>query len=64
MEVITSAAMQSDIMQLYRDWFALLNRGYRLTAIASSDTHDVARFILGQREVSSFAMTMTLRIST
>ena len=48
MEVITSAAMQSDIFQLYRDWFALLNRGYRLTAIASSDTHDVARFILGQ----------------
>lgn len=47
MEVVTSAAMQSDIMQLYRDWFALLNHGYRLTAIASSDTHDVARFILG-----------------
>lgn len=47
MEVVTSAAMQSDIMQLYRDWFALLNRGHRLTAIASSDTHDVARFILG-----------------
>ena len=29
MEVITSAAMQSDIHLLYRDWFALLNRGQR-----------------------------------
>lgn len=48
MEVITSAAMQSDIMQLYRDWFALINRGHRIAAVASSDTHDVNRFILGQ----------------
>jgi hypothetical protein len=48
MEVITSGAMQSDIHQLYRDWFALLNRGHRIAAVASSDTHDVNRFILGQ----------------
>jgi hypothetical protein len=48
MEVITSAAMQSDIQLLYRDWFALLNRGHRLAAIGSSDSHDVNRFILGQ----------------
>ena len=48
MEVITSGAMQSDIYLLYRDWFALLNRGHRIAAIASSDTHDVSRFILGQ----------------
>lgn len=48
MEVITSAAMQSDIHLLYRDWFALLNRGHRIAAIGSSDTHDVNRFILGQ----------------
>lgn len=48
MEVITSAARQSDIHLLYRDWFALLNRGHRIAAIASSDTHDVNRFILGQ----------------
>jgi hypothetical protein len=33
---------------LYRDWFALLNRGHRIAAVASSDTHDVSRFILGQ----------------
>lgn len=48
MEVVTSAAMQSDIMLLYRDWFALLNHGYRIGAIGASDTHDVSRFIVGQ----------------
>lgn len=48
MEVVTSAAMQSDLHLLYRDWFALLNRGHRIAAIASSDSHDVNRFILGQ----------------
>ena len=48
LEVITSAAMQSDIMLLFHDWFALLNHGERITALASSDTHDVSRFILGQ----------------
>ncbi|GDY21643.1 hypothetical protein LBMAG56_29900 [Verrucomicrobiota bacterium] len=48
LEVITSGAMQSDIMLLYHDWFALLNHGQRITAIGSSDTHDVSRFILGQ----------------
>lgn len=48
LEVITSAAMQSDIMLLFRDWFALLNHGHRVTALGSSDTHDVSRFILGQ----------------
>jgi hypothetical protein len=48
MEVITSAAMQSDIHLLYRDWFALLNRGHHIAAVGSSDSHDVSRFILGQ----------------
>ena len=48
LEVVTSAAMQSDIMLLFRDWFALLNHGCRVTALGSSDTHDVSRFILGQ----------------
>ncbi len=48
MEVVTSAAMQSDIHLLYRDWFALLNRGHRVAAVGSSDSHDVNRFILGQ----------------
>jgi hypothetical protein len=48
LEVITSGAMQSDIMLLFQDWFALLNHGHRPTALGSSDTHDVSRFILGQ----------------
>jgi hypothetical protein len=48
MEVITSGAMQSDIELLYRDWFALLKRGHRLSAVGSSDSHDVTRFLLGQ----------------
>jgi hypothetical protein len=48
MEVITSGALQSDVTLLFRDWFALLNHGRRIAAIASSDTHDVSRFILGQ----------------
>lgn len=48
MEVVTSAAMQSDIQLLFRDWFALLNRGHRIAAIGSSDSHDVSRYILGQ----------------
>lgn len=47
-EVITSAAMQSDVHLLFRDWFALLNRGHRLAAVGSSDSHDVNRFLLGQ----------------
>lgn len=48
METITSGALQSDIYQLYRDWFALLNRGHHIMSVGSSDTHDVSRFILGQ----------------
>ena len=47
-EVITSGALQSDLQLLYRDWFALLNRGHHIAAIGSSDSHDVNRFILGQ----------------
>jgi hypothetical protein len=47
-EVINSGAMQSDPMQLVRDWMALRNRGERLTAVGASDSHDVARYIVGQ----------------
>jgi hypothetical protein len=47
-EVVTSAAMQSDVMLLYRDWFALLNHGHRVAAVGSSDTHHVSQYILGQ----------------
>ena len=48
MEVVNSGALQTDVMRLYRDWFGLLNRGFRITPVGSSDSHDVARYILGQ----------------
>ena len=47
-EVINSGAMQSDPMLPVRDWMALLSHGERVTAIGSSDSHDVARHIVGQ----------------
>jgi hypothetical protein len=47
-EVANSSALQSDWMISYRDWFALLNHGYRFTAVGSSDVHDVSRYIVGQ----------------
>ncbi len=47
-EVCNSGTLQSDVMQSFRDWFALLNHGYRVTAVGSSDSHDVSRFIVGQ----------------
>jgi len=48
MELLNSSALQSDYMLVYRDWFALLNHGYRITAVGSSDGHDVSRYIVGQ----------------
>ena len=48
MELMNSSAQQSDYMLVYRDWFALLNYGYRVTAVGSSDCHDVSRYIVGQ----------------
>jgi hypothetical protein len=47
-EVINSGALQSDPLQLVRDWMAILNRGERVTAVGGSDSHDVARSIVGQ----------------
>jgi hypothetical protein len=47
-EVCNSGTLQSDFMRSFRDWFALLNHGYRITAVGSSDSHDVSRFIVGQ----------------
>jgi hypothetical protein len=47
-EVANSSALQSDWMVNFRDWFALLNYGYRFTAVGSSDVHDVSRYIVGQ----------------
>jgi hypothetical protein len=48
MEILNSSAQQSDYMLVYRDWFALLNYGYHVTGVGSSDSHDVSRYIVGQ----------------
>ncbi|HAV61364.1 MAG TPA: hypothetical protein DCY13_03260 [Verrucomicrobiales bacterium] len=48
MELLNSSAQQSDFMAVYRGWFALLNYGYRITGVGSSDGHDVSRYIVGQ----------------
>ena len=48
MELVNSGAIQTDVMQLYRDWFGLLNRGLSVTGVGCSDSHDVARHFIGQ----------------
>jgi hypothetical protein len=48
MEVVNSGSQQTDYMQLYQDWFGMLNRGYFLTPVGSSDSHDVSRYTVGQ----------------
>ena len=47
-EVINSVHLQSDPMRLLRDWMVVLNHGERITAVGASDSHDVARYIVGQ----------------
>ncbi|MDB6036518.1 MAG: hypothetical protein JWM99_359 [Verrucomicrobiales bacterium] len=48
LELVNSSAQQSDYMRVYRSWFALLNHGYKITGVGSSDCHDVSRYIVGQ----------------
>ena len=48
MEVINSGATRADPLELVRDWFGLLNRGRRIVPVGASDSHDVARYIVGQ----------------
>jgi hypothetical protein len=48
MEVINSAALQTDPMVLFHDWLTRLNRGHSLTAVGTSDSHEVSRKIVGQ----------------
>ena len=48
MEVINSGATQTDPLELFSDWMTLLNRGYKITPIGSSDSHDVGRHFVGQ----------------
>ncbi|HXJ59629.1 MAG TPA: CehA/McbA family metallohydrolase [Verrucomicrobiae bacterium] len=47
-ELLNSSAQQTDYLLVYRDWFGLLNHGYRITGVGSSDGHDVSRYIIGQ----------------
>jgi hypothetical protein len=47
-ELINSGALRSDFMEVYRDWFALLNRGRRVFGVGSSDSHTVNTYIVGQ----------------
>jgi hypothetical protein len=47
-ELINSGALRSDLMEVYRNWFSLLNYGYRIAGVGASDSHDVSRFIVGQ----------------
>ncbi len=48
LELINSGALRTDLMQVFYDWFALLNHGYRIVGVGASDSHDVSRFIVGQ----------------
>ncbi|MCI0746209.1 MAG: CehA/McbA family metallohydrolase [Verrucomicrobia subdivision 3 bacterium] len=47
-ELINSGALRSDVMQVFHDWFALLNYGSKIVGVGASDSHDVSRFIVGQ----------------
>ncbi len=48
MEIMNSGSQQTDQTQLFHDWLGMLNRGYFLTPIGSSDSHDVGRYLVGQ----------------
>jgi hypothetical protein len=48
MEVMNSGSQQTHIMNLFHDWFGMLNRGINITPVGSSDSHDVSRYIVGQ----------------
>jgi hypothetical protein len=48
LEVVNSGALQRDGMQLIRDWFGMINRGFGLAPVGASDSHDVARYFVGQ----------------
>ena len=48
METANSSANQTDIMQMFRDWMTMLNRGLNITPVGCSDSHDVSRHFVGQ----------------
>jgi hypothetical protein len=41
LELINSETKEPEPLSLFRDWFALLNRGERVAGVASSDSHTV-----------------------
>jgi hypothetical protein len=47
-ELLNSSALRNDDTEVIHDWMALLNYGYRITGVGSSDCHEVNRFIVGQ----------------
>lgn len=47
-EVVNSGATQADPMRAVRDWMALLNVKPNVTPVGASDSHDAARYIVGQ----------------
>ena len=47
MELINSQTEEREPMLLFRDWFALLNRGERVVGVGSSDSHTVGG-VVGQ----------------
>ena len=47
-EIINSGAQQTDMMRLVEDWMGMLNAGHQMTPVGCSDSHDVARFLVGQ----------------
>ncbi|MBL06102.1 MAG: hypothetical protein CMJ99_10765 [Planctomycetes bacterium] len=42
-EVINGKTLEKEAYENFSDWFALLNAGHRLTAVAGSDSHTVAQ---------------------
>ena len=48
MEVVNSGALQDEPMRLFNDWFGMMNRGFILTPVGASDSHDVSRYLVGQ----------------
>jgi len=54
LELINSQTVEPDPLSLFRDWFALLDRGERLCAVASSDSHTVGGVVgLGRTYIAS-----------
>jgi hypothetical protein len=54
LELINSETKEPEPMSLFRDWFALLNRGERVAGVASSDSHTVSGVVgMGRNYVPS-----------